>query len=190
MDVHFNVRACSKQAPRAAEAARISDADPCSRCRHGTRCWHRASRISLAEFGSSEDGLAYAERAFQNGDDQTALNLFSKLATHNNPNAEYWLGHMHEIGLGIPRDAQTAIDLYKRAADQNVVAAEARLGDIYLSGDQVPPDFGQAKYYLDFAQGTTGIPGRRCCWTNVPGRPWNSKEVLKAGLCMVRGGIT
>jgi TPR repeat protein len=53
---------------------------------------------------SSEGDLAYAERAFQNGDDQTALNLFSKLATHNNPNAEYWLGHMYEIGLGIPRD--------------------------------------------------------------------------------------
>ena len=100
---------------------------------------------------SSEGGLAYAERAFQNGDDQTALNLFSKLAAHNNPNAEYWLGHMYEIGLGIPRDAQKAIDLYKKAADQNVVAAEARLGDIYLSGDQVPPDFGRAKYYLDRA---------------------------------------
>jgi hypothetical protein len=84
---------------------------------------------------SSEGGLAYAERAFQNGDDRTAVNLFSKLATHNNPNAEYWLGHMYEIGLGIPRDAKKAIDL----------------GDIYLSGDQVPPDFGQAKYYLDRA---------------------------------------
>jgi TPR repeat protein len=58
---------------------------------------------------------------------------------------------MYEIGLGIPRDAKKAIDLYKKAADQNVVAAEARLGDIYLSGDQVPPDFGQAKYYLDRA---------------------------------------
>jgi TPR repeat protein len=58
---------------------------------------------------------------------------------------------MYEIGLGITRDAKKAIDLYKRAADQNVVAAEARLGDIYLSGDQVPPDFGQAKYYLDHA---------------------------------------
>jgi len=100
---------------------------------------------------SPEAGLAYAERAFQNGDDRTALNLFNKLATHNNPNAEYWLGHMYEIGLGIPRDAKKAIDLYKKAADQNVVAAEARLGDIYLSGDQVPPDFGLAKDYLDRA---------------------------------------
>ena len=63
---------------------------------------------------SSEDGLLYAERAFQNGDDRTALNLFSKLATNNNPNAEYWLGQMYEIALGIPRDAKKAIDLYKK----------------------------------------------------------------------------
>ena len=100
---------------------------------------------------SSETGLEYAERAFQNGDNRTALELFGKLANQNNPNAEYWLGHMYEIGLGVPRDATKAVDFYKKAADQNVVAAEARLGDIYLSGDQVPPDFGQAKYYLDRA---------------------------------------
>lgn len=100
---------------------------------------------------SSEGGLAYAERAAQNGEDRTALGLFSKLANQNNPNAEYSLGHMYEIGLGIPRDPKKAIDLYKKAAEQNVVAAEARLGDIYLSGNQVPPDFGQAKYYLDRA---------------------------------------
>ena len=152
MDVHFNVRACSKHASRAAEAARTRDADPCSRCPQGI-----VIGTVLQEFrwrnsaNSSEGDLAYAERAFQNGDDRTALNLFSKLATNNNPNAEYWLGHMYEIGLGIPRDAKKAIDLYKKAADQNVVAAEARLGDIYLSGDQVPPDFGRAKYYLDRA---------------------------------------
>ena len=100
---------------------------------------------------SSGRGLEYAERAFQNGDDRTALNLFGKLASQNNPNAEYWLGHMNEIGLGIPRDAMKAIALYKKAAEQNVVAAEARLGEIYLSGDQVPPDFGQAKSYLERA---------------------------------------
>jgi Sel1 repeat len=100
---------------------------------------------------SSEGGLEYAERAFENGDDRTALDLFGKLANQNNPNAEYWLGHMYEIGLGIPRDATKAIDLYKKAAEQNIVAAEARLGEIYLSGDQVPPDFGQARSYLERA---------------------------------------
>ena len=100
---------------------------------------------------NSGGGLEYAERVFQKGDDQTALNLFSKLANQNNPNAEYWLGHMTELGLGVPRDAKKAIDLYKKAAEQNVVAAQARLGEIYLDGDQVPPDYGQAKSFLERA---------------------------------------
>jgi hypothetical protein len=36
--------------------------------------------------------LEFAEHAFQGGDDQTALKLFSELANKNNPNAEHWLG--------------------------------------------------------------------------------------------------
>ena len=95
--------------------------------------------------------LEMAERAFQSGENQTALNLFNKLANQNNPNAEYWLAHMSELGLGVPRDPQKALDLYKKAAAQNVVAAELRLGEIYLHGDLVPPDFAQAKTYLEKA---------------------------------------
>lgn len=99
----------------------------------------------------SQTNLELAEHAFQTGDNQTALKLFGKLANKNNPNAEYWLGHMNEIGLGIPRDATKAIELYKKAADQNVVAAEARLGELYLNGDLTTPDFSQAKSYLERA---------------------------------------
>jgi TPR repeat protein len=95
--------------------------------------------------------LESAEHAFQSGDSQTALKLFTELANKNNPNAEYWLGHMDEIGLGIPRDVTKAIGLYKKAAEQNIVAAEARLGELYLNGDLVTPDFSQARFYLEQA---------------------------------------
>jgi len=99
----------------------------------------------------AQTSLEFAEHAFQRGDDQTALKLFGALANKNNPNAEYWLGHMNEIGLGIPRDATKAIALYKKAAEQNIVAADARLGELYLNGDLVTPDFSQAKSYLEKA---------------------------------------
>jgi TPR repeat protein len=95
--------------------------------------------------------LELAEKAFQSGDNQTALDLFSKLANQNNPNAEYWLAHMSELGLGVARDPQKSLELYKKAAAQNLVAAELRLGQIYLHGDLVPPDFAQAKTYLEKA---------------------------------------
>ncbi|MEO6783339.1 MAG: tetratricopeptide repeat protein, partial [Bradyrhizobium sp.] len=75
------------------------------------------------------------EQTITRGDNPAALKLMNDLAGQKNPNAEYWLGHMAEIGLGVPRDTKKAIDFYKRAADQNVVAAEARLGDIYLNGN-------------------------------------------------------
>jgi TPR repeat protein len=132
---------------------------------------------------SSETGLEYAERAFQNGDNRTALELFVKPANQNNPNAEYWLGHMFEIGLGVPRDATKAVDFYKKAADQNVVAAEARLGDIYLSGDQLPR-FRSGEVSSGSRCVSRGSQVGDAVGTNVPGRPWNS-EGSNAGLCMV-----
>jgi TPR repeat protein len=106
--------------------------------------WH----ISLKP---QHGNLQVAERAFQSGDDQSALALFAQLARRNDPEAEYWLGHMTELGLGVPRDPKKAIDLYRKAATQNVIAAELRLGEIYLHGDVVPPDFAQAKRYLEQA---------------------------------------
>jgi TPR repeat protein len=98
-----------------------------------------------------EAQLRYAERAFENGNDQVALALFTKLADKNNANADYWLAHMTELGLGVPRDPVKAIDLYKKAAAQHVVAAQERLGEAYLNGDIVLPDYGQAKTFLELA---------------------------------------
>jgi TPR repeat protein len=105
----------------------------------------------LRTVAPAQTSLEFAEHAFQSGDDPTALKLFGELASKNNPNAEYWLGHMNEIGLGIPRDVTKAIELYKKAAEQNIVAADARLGELYLNGDLVTPDFNQAKSHLEKA---------------------------------------
>jgi len=99
----------------------------------------------------SDGDLQLAERAFQKGDDEAALTLFSKLADQNNPTAQYWLAHMIELGLGVPREPQRAVELYKKAAAQDVVAAQLSLGELYLHGNLVPPDFAQAKNYLEKA---------------------------------------
>ena len=93
--------------------------------------------------------LVQAEHEFQAGDNKAAVKLFDALADKNNPIAQYWLAHMTELGLGVPRDLAKAIDLYKKAAEQNVEPTELRLGEIYLDGNLVPPDFVQAKIYLE-----------------------------------------
>jgi TPR repeat protein len=95
--------------------------------------------------------LQLAEKAFQSGNNQVALELFTRIAEQNNPVAQYWLAHMSELGLGVPRDPARAIELYKKAAARDVVAAEVRLGEIYLRGDIALPDFTQAKAYLEKA---------------------------------------
>ena len=95
--------------------------------------------------------LAVAERAFQAGDDRVATALFSHLADKGNATAQYWLGHMTELGLGVPRNPAKAIELYKKAARQDLVAAEVRLGEIYLYGNLVPPNPQLAKTYLEKA---------------------------------------
>jgi TPR repeat protein len=103
---------------------------------------------AVGEPATPQAQLELAEKAFQSGNNQTALMAFTKLADENNPVAEYWLGHMTEFGLGVPRDPAKAIELYRKAAAQDVVAAESRLGEAYLRGDLVLPDFAAAKSYL------------------------------------------
>jgi TPR repeat protein len=98
-----------------------------------------------------EDRLSYAERAFRQYDYDTAGKAFSDLAGKGNGLAQYWLGHMTELGLGMARDPRKAIALYEQAADRGVLAAELKLGEVFMRGDMLPPDFRKAKIYLDRA---------------------------------------
>jgi len=98
-----------------------------------------------------EDRLSYAERAFRHYDYDTARKAFSELAGNRDGMAQYWLGHMTELGLGMARDPRKAVALYEQAADRGVLAAELRVGEIFMRGDILPPDFRKAKIYLDRA---------------------------------------
>ncbi len=107
--------------------------------------------VTLVSTANSTPTLERAETAIRQGDDQVAVKQFSKLADQNNPMAQYWLGHMQELGLGVTRNPAKAIELYKKAAARDVVEAQLRLGEIYMRGDLAPPDFAAAKSYLDSA---------------------------------------
>jgi TPR repeat protein len=95
--------------------------------------------------------LELAVKKFQEGNNQAALTVFGKMAEDDNPVAQYWLGHMTELGLGVQRDPKKAIELYKKAAARGVVAAECRLGEAYLRGDLLLPDYAQAKMWIERA---------------------------------------
>jgi len=97
---------------------------------------------------TSAESLGMAEASFKDADYQRAAHLFTNLANKNDPTAQYWLGHMTELGLGVKRDPAKAIELYRKATAGNITAADLRLGEIYLDGNLVPPDFVRAKTYL------------------------------------------
>jgi TPR repeat protein len=100
---------------------------------------------------TSQSQLDVAVKNFQQGNNQAALAAFRKMAEDNNPAAQYWLGHMTELGLGVKRDPKKALELYKKAAARGVVPAESRLGEAYLRGDLVLPDYAQAKTWIERA---------------------------------------
>jgi hypothetical protein len=108
--------------------------------------WHLPGKPT-----TPQSRLERAVKTFQAGDNRAALTAFTALAAQDDPVAQYWLGHMTELGLGTPHDLPTAIALYKKAAAHGVVAAESRLGESYLRGDVALPDFAQAKTYLERA---------------------------------------
>jgi TPR repeat protein len=95
--------------------------------------------------------LDLALKNFQQGNNRAALAAFTKMAEGDNPVAQYWLGHMTELGLGVERDPKKAIELYKKSAARGVVAAESRLGEAYLRGDLLLPDYAQAKLWIERA---------------------------------------
>ena len=72
------------------------------------------SGLVASPIASSAQQLKLGEIAFKNGNDAVALKLFDQLAAKNDVTAEYWLAHMSELGLGVPKDIPKAISLSKR----------------------------------------------------------------------------
>jgi len=102
------------------------------------------SGIVSSPIESPAQQLKLAEIAFKKGNDGVAVNLFDRLADQNNAVAQYWLAHMTELGLGVPKDIPKAISLYEKASADNSIPAETRLGEIYLHGDLTTPDYAKA----------------------------------------------
>jgi TPR repeat protein len=74
-----------------------------------------------------------------------------KNAEHGDPNAEYKLGLVYDVGVGARQDLAKAALWYQRAADQGHVAAQFNLGLMYASGRGVPQDLVQAHMWLNLA---------------------------------------
>ncbi len=105
------------------------------------------SEPSMAE--SYEDGYA----AYHRGDYATAFQIWKTLADQGRHSAQYGLGELYSLGLGVSRDDVAAAKWNRMAAESGYVPAQSRLGAMYDEGRGVPQSLSKAmKWYRKAAQ--------------------------------------
>jgi len=70
------------------------------------------------------------------------------LANQGNAKAQYELGLMHELGLGIEKNLNQAFVWYQKSADQNYAKAQYNLGIFYALAKSVDKDIEQSKHWI------------------------------------------
>jgi TPR repeat protein len=98
-----------------------------------------------AEVGDERDtaflsGLA----SYRSGDYKGALDLWRNVAEQGNPEAQYFLGLMYDLGHGVPEDDVIAFRWYHKSALQGDPDAQWSVGVAYGNGDGVGQDLVQA----------------------------------------------
>ncbi len=84
--------------------------------------------------------LADAERAYVRRDFLKAETLYRSLAEAGVSEAQFVLGSMYDVGVGVPQDYLEALKWYRLAAKQGNVKAQSKLGAMYDIGLEVPQD--------------------------------------------------
>ncbi len=84
-----------------------------------------------------EDGL----RALDKGHYSEAEKIWSELAQTGNATAQFNLGRMYELGVGVVQNYDTASHWYRKAAMQSNPYAQGNLAVLYAYGRGVPQDF-------------------------------------------------
>ncbi len=90
-----------------------------------------------------------AGHAYNRGDFDTALKEWRPLAEQGDADAQFNLGVMYDMGLGVPQDYQEAVRWYRRAAEQGNVGAQNNLGFMYGNAQGVPKDYVLAHMWLN-----------------------------------------
>jgi len=97
---------------------------------------------------SPEKRLEIAQQALGEGQEGLAEHLLRPLAEKGNARAQYALGHLYSIGLGVKADPKLAEQWTRLAADQGLSEAEQQLGQMYMNGSGPTQDFVKAEEWL------------------------------------------
>jgi TPR repeat protein len=91
-----------------------------------------------------EGELNRAKAAMQLKKYDEAAARFEKLARAGNPAAQFYMGRLTAMGLGVAQDLPKAVDWFQLAATQGHVEAQAVLGFHYMEGVGVAPSYAEA----------------------------------------------
>lgn len=94
--------------------------------------------MAFAVIGTAQaDSLAQGMAAFEADRFDEAARTLRPLAERGNVEAQFTLGYMYFMGVGVPQNKSTAVRWYQRAADQGDPTAKYNLGYLYLYGNGV-----------------------------------------------------
>lgn len=108
---------------------------------------------------TAADGWA----AFEQGNPQMALAIFTSLAEAGDLNMQVQVGQMYDFGQGVPQDDAEALKWYLRAAEAGNNKAQYQAGMLYFRSPDVPQDPVQAYRWLSLASkgsGPNAIPAK------------------------------
>ena len=86
--------------------------------------------VGCGDSGSFERGA----EAYQRGDHETAIRIWTPLAEKGNVQAQINLGLMHANGEGVPQDDVETVKWFRLAADQGDANAQYNLAGMFASG--------------------------------------------------------
>jgi hypothetical protein len=95
--------------------------------------------------------------AYDRADYSTALQVWLASAEAGDAEAQYYVGEIHEKGLGTAPDHEAAAEWYRRAAEQGYAPAQINLGYLYEKGLGVERDPRRALEWYREASGVSGV---------------------------------
>jgi TPR repeat protein len=98
-----------------------------------------------------EGGTQQAWEAYRDGDYQTAVPIFARLAKLGHPVAEWLMGNVYYAGQGVPQDYYQALSWFEKAANQGYMPAYAPTARLYEDGKGTPIDTGKAYLWYNVA---------------------------------------
>jgi len=90
------------------------------------------------------DDYSFALKAYQKGNFERALELWTNLAERGDPRSQYRLSRMYQQGSGVEQDLYIAIGWSRKAAAKGHSGAQNFLGWRYFKGDGVAQNYTEA----------------------------------------------